>query len=471
MKREKNGSAVKINCLIVSIEKGTLLGSRVSRAKTRNYAQNRVLYRVAQVSPMSSSSQQSTGYKVERRISALVSSSGLSKPSKRTVAQLSWQDVVVLEIVGEGNSYTVHHALVKDESFAVKRINRSSPCHYDYTKAATNLVIEGMLLSRLEHPNIVEIYGVKEGSVKDSVNKKDYFIVEELLENSLENRLDDWSGQFARGLFVGRKIRSKHGKLLCRLESVALGIANAMKYLHSKRIAFRDLNPSKIQYSKDGTPKLVGLSSAVEIRTKCFEQVGTLRYMAPEVLMGQNYGLKVDVYSFGLLLWELATLQKPFYKLTKLEQFRNTVAKENKRPKLSAISYHPLRPLVERCWHADPMGRPSFREIVEVLEKLLVELKGEEEPTPNNSICRWARDDSGSPTRQGKGTRGLKSQPQKATADSTNHKSIRPMKNRVGNEDSFANFVMSELSNQRFERTERLSRGRRRCKHGQRYPI
>lgn len=90
---------------------------------------------------------------------------------------------------------------------------------------------------------------------------------------------------------------------------------------------------------------------------------GTLRYMSPECYQKKKYGTPSDVYSFGLLLWEIMTLENPFEKY-----FSDQLASQKTngaRPKLSRRCGSPsIQALIGRCWDQDPANRPAFSDIV-----------------------------------------------------------------------------------------------------------
>ena len=97
---------------------------------------------------------------------------------------------------------------------------------------------------------------------------------------------------------------------------------------------------------------------------------GSLRYMAPEVVLRKPYSEKADVYSFGILLWQMARDKIPFKGLSK-EEFIELVVHQGERPKLDRSWPTPFTALLKQCWDADPLKRPSFTMIVMELNKLL----------------------------------------------------------------------------------------------------
>lgn len=99
--------------------------------------------------------------------------------------------------------------------------------------------------------------------------------------------------------------------------------------------------------------------------------------MAPEILAGSNnYDIKADVYSFGILLWEIMSRNKPYVELNNF-QIPLAVLERGLRPKMSKIpsncSYR-IRELMKQCWDKSRSKRPDFNQIVRVLEEEIEDL-------------------------------------------------------------------------------------------------
>merc|ERR1712125_118334 len=109
------------------------------------------------------------------------------------------------------------------------------------------------------------------------------------------------------------------GPTMAKME-VALAVADAMAYLHAKRIMTRDIKPTNIGFDATGATKLFDFGFAIGLPQKddtnpaglLFDRCGTVRYMSPEVWLARGYSTPADVYSFGVLAWELCALKKPF---------------------------------------------------------------------------------------------------------------------------------------------------------------
>ncbi|CAI9756641.1 unnamed protein product [Fraxinus pennsylvanica] len=95
--------------------------------------------------------------------------------------------------------------------------------------------------------------------------------------------------------------------------------------------------------------------------------MGTYRWMAPEMIEEKPYTRKVDVYSFGIVQWELTTALLPFLGMTPV-QAAFAVVEKNERPPLAANCQPALVHLMKRCWVANHSKRPDFSDIVSALE-------------------------------------------------------------------------------------------------------
>lgn len=100
--------------------------------------------------------------------------------------------------------------------------------------------------------------------------------------------------------------------------------------------------------------------------------VGTPCWAAPEVLLGTTYDTKADVYSFGILLWEMAHLAMPYCDQPNLNinQIMFGVCHKGLRPTISPKCHPGLAQLIRKCWDADPRRRPTMEECVTILKSL-----------------------------------------------------------------------------------------------------
>lgn len=106
-----------------------------------------------------------------------------------------------------------------------------------------------------------------------------------------------------------------------KLIKIALDIASGMEYIHSQGVIHRDLKPENILINEDFNLKVADFGIACE-EVYCdllADDPGTYRWMAPEMIKRKSYGRKVDVYGFGLILWELVAGTIPYEDMTPIQ--------------------------------------------------------------------------------------------------------------------------------------------------------
>lgn len=118
-------------------------------------------------------------------------------------------------------------------------------------------------------------------------------------------------------------LRKLEGKTMSlqQLIAFALDIARGMEYIHAQGIIHRDLKPENVLISEESRLKIADFGIACEeaYRDVFTDDPGTYRWMAPEMIKRKYYGRKVDVYSFGLILWEMVTGTIPYEDMTPIQ--------------------------------------------------------------------------------------------------------------------------------------------------------
>lgn len=252
---------------------------------------------------------------------------------------------------------------------------------------AKDLVMEAHFLSSLNHKNIIQLRGWSSAGVAafSEMGRADaLFLVYDRLQETLCERIRSWrdrSRQIRRSSsFLSKKrqiaVQQKHDLFIERLQ-VAIQVAEAVEYLHSKRVIYRDLKPANIGFDDEGTVKLFDFGLAVEVPEKPYADAtfnlsgntGTSRYMAVEVILKEFYNFKADVFSFSVLLCEVMSLCKPFDGLDG-DQVKEWVAVFGERPHIPRSLPNALRQVIKQGWAEFSRQRPTISQVRKTLERV-----------------------------------------------------------------------------------------------------
>jgi len=249
--------------------------------------------------------------------------------------------------------------------------------------AAMDMAVETYFLSVLNHKNIIKMRGVGQGDMFDG----DYFLILDRLYDILSDKLDKWvmlSKKYDTVFGKIRKGKTKKKMLFIERLNVALSLAEAMMYLHKLNIIYRDLKPNNIGFDSRGNVKLFDFGLAKELQPhqrlsngtyRLTGEAGSYRYMAPEVANKLPYNLSADIYSFGIILWEIVSMDIPFDGFS-IKMLYDMVANWGKRPECHPSWPAELQTLMKNCWDASRGRRPPFSKVVDVLQQEIAKLGG-----------------------------------------------------------------------------------------------
>jgi serine/threonine protein kinase len=210
--------------------------------------------------------------------------------------------------------------------------------------------------SKLNHPHIVKLLGY-------TINNADRYSVMELLGPSLHDAL----------------AQERQGKLQIPFEIkmvYAQQVASALAYMHAYHppVLHRDLTPANVLLSLDLSLAKVGdfglAREATAEGMTMTSAVGNCVCMAPEVFNGSKYNASADVYSFGILLYQMFVNPTDICQGFSPQVWASLASSERRRPPiepLNELGIPPLSELIQACWHHDTRARPTFRDIVDFL--------------------------------------------------------------------------------------------------------
>ncbi|TKS87092.1 Mitogen-activated protein kinase kinase kinase 9 [Collichthys lucidus] len=266
--------------------------------------------------------------------------------------EIDFSELTLEEIIGVGGFGKVYRAVWRGSEVAVKAARRDPD--EDAEQTLESVRQEAKLFAMLNHPNIMGLLGVC------------------LLEPNLCLVME-----FARG---GPLNRALAGKRIppCTLVDWAVQIARGMLYLHSQAIVpiiHRDLKSSNIlilervemEDLSNKTLKITDFGLAREWhRTTKMSAAGTYAWMAPEVIRSSTFSKGSDVWSYGVLLWELLTGEVPFRGIDCLAVAYGVAMNKLALP-IPSTCPEPFARLMEECWSPDPHSRPQFTAILDQL--------------------------------------------------------------------------------------------------------
>jgi serine/threonine protein kinase len=156
---------------------------------------------------------------------------------------------------------------------------------------------------------------------------------------------------------------------------ICIDISVALYYLHSRnpKVLHRDLKSANCLVDKHNRVKLCdfGLSKIYENSNLQTNSISTFFWMAPEYLQNGTFSDKSDIYSLGILFWEIFMKDTLPYKNIRENCFLIGEANAwEKRPEFGSKFDSDIKALIEACWNKDPEKRPGIRNVVESLKKL-----------------------------------------------------------------------------------------------------
>ncbi|KAK9946868.1 hypothetical protein M0R45_012311 [Rubus argutus] len=290
--------------------------------------------------------EQDTGMKV-------ISSHGSTSNEEKDIWEIDASLLIYEKKIASGSNGDLYQGTFCGQDVAIKVLSteRLNETMREFTQ-------EVCIMRKVRHKNVVQFIGA-------CTRPPNLFIVTEFLSGgSMYDYLHKQRGAFS----------------LQSLVRVAIDVSRGMKYLHQNNIIHRDLKAANLLMDGNGVVKVAdfGIARVQSQSGVMTAETGTYRWMAPEVIEHKPYDHKADVFSFGVVLWELLTGKLPYENLTPLQAALGVV-KKGLRPTIPKHTNPMLVELMESCWQQDASLRPEFSDIVKMLRQMARRVADERE--------------------------------------------------------------------------------------------
>ncbi len=261
----------------------------------------------------------------------------------------------VIEQIGAGGFAAVYKAR---DPF-IKRLVAIKLCMEPDDTLRRRFFREAEISGNLHHPSIVTVFDC---GLEDDAP----YLVQEYLTG------DDLDKLIRRGEPI---------PMVERLECL-MQVAKGLRYAHSKGVTHRDVKPGNVRFLEGGRAKLMdfGIATLKSVHTRLTRVgtvVGTADYLSPEQLRGEEFDQRIDIFSYGVLAYELIGARRPFVG-DSFEVLARNILSADPEPLAEVAPDCPpgLAPLVERCLRKDPEERfAAFDEILPALNQVLVQVR------------------------------------------------------------------------------------------------
>eukprot|EP01128_Nolandella_sp_AFSM9_P008353 TRINITY_DN498_c0_g1_i2.p1 TRINITY_DN498_c0_g1~~TRINITY_DN498_c0_g1_i2.p1 ORF type:complete len:584 (-),score=112.98 TRINITY_DN498_c0_g1_i2:95-1846(-) len=259
--------------------------------------------------------------------------------------------------IGEGAFSKVYKGRCRGKDVAIKVLDN---IEYDET-ILEEFIDEVEIMAHLLHPNIVLLMGA---CLESHYGENNWAIITEFLpRGDLYGIIHDPNIT----LSISQKIQ------------FAIDVASGMAWLQGRQpmILHRDLKPTNVLVDENWACKICdfGLSQIKRSKRKIIDDEdapGSVLWMAPEVLLNKSIDEKIDIYSFGLVLWEIITQGELFTSYDDKKLFTEDIAIKGVRPPIDRVPPIVL-PLIVRCWGPKPSTRPTFERLIPLLAQARID--------------------------------------------------------------------------------------------------
>ncbi len=261
---------------------------------------------------------------------------------------INYSDIALSEKIGSGGFGNVYKAKWGAQEVAVKKLHMKNWSNENEQR----FIQETKIWKELTHPNIITFFGI-------CVPPNPYCMVMRYKPSGSLYKL----------------LKSKITLPWSSRKILAIDIASALSYLHKKSILHHDLKSLNVLISQQEGKLHASLTdfglaeTKREINTTTnvgkAHSFGTLLWMAPELLRGKPSTKASDIYSYGMILWEIASRKRPYHEAH--PSVIKALITDGDTPNIPSATPSYFTSLIKKCWALDPIQRPTIEEVLTLL--------------------------------------------------------------------------------------------------------
>jgi len=218
----------------------------------------------------------------------------------------------IVEKVGQGGMGSVYRAVHSklDQTVAIKVLSSEFSDNPSMRKRFIN---EARIQAKFSHPNVVNVLNFFE------IDNKAYLVME-----------------FVEGDTLEKMLQRKGILQIDEALNISYSVLNALMFMHSKGVIHRDIKPANIMFTKSKVVKVAdfGIAKSVDEKTKHTKtgMLGSVMYLTPEQILGEQISASTDIYSFGITLYKMLTGRTPFTSKSEFEIMKSHLEQQPAQP-------------------------------------------------------------------------------------------------------------------------------------------
>ena len=244
----------------------------------------------------------------------------------------------IIKLIGSGGIANAYLAQKKNKNYVLKEIKEIEICEPEKMRKKFDYI------SKINCKNIIKHY-------------------ETFIKNNILYIVTEYGGNSDLRKFIERESESESQLIEEKIiENIIIQICSGLKEIHKNNIIHRDINPSNI-FIDNNEVKIGGFSVCEVLEDNeqyAYDQVGVYHYMAPEILKGEKYNCKVDIYALGCIIYELFTLNEYYHDKLMMKEEKINVELYNSK----------WQELIDQLLEEDYNKRPDIDKVLKFVESI-----------------------------------------------------------------------------------------------------